>query len=33
VATDPDIAQTLITHRCPIEEAAEAFRMAGHPVR
>ena len=29
LAGDPDIAQTLITHRFPIEDAVEAFRVAG----
>jgi 2-desacetyl-2-hydroxyethyl bacteriochlorophyllide A dehydrogenase len=28
LADDPDIARTVITHRFPIEEAAEAFRVA-----
>jgi 2-desacetyl-2-hydroxyethyl bacteriochlorophyllide A dehydrogenase len=28
LAADPDIAETVITHRFPIEEATEAFRVA-----
>jgi threonine dehydrogenase-like Zn-dependent dehydrogenase len=28
LAGDPVIAQTVITHRFPIEDAAEAFRVA-----
>jgi threonine dehydrogenase-like Zn-dependent dehydrogenase len=29
LATEPEIAATVITHRFPLSEAAEAFRVAG----
>jgi threonine dehydrogenase-like Zn-dependent dehydrogenase len=29
LAGDPDIARTVITHRFPLGEASEAFRIAG----
>jgi threonine dehydrogenase-like Zn-dependent dehydrogenase len=28
LATKPEIAQTIITHRYPIDDAQEAFRVA-----
>jgi threonine dehydrogenase-like Zn-dependent dehydrogenase len=33
LAADPDIVRTVITHRYPIEDAAEAFRVAADRTR